>query len=343
MLQITIIGLGIVGGSLGMALNKAITKAIGSEGKDVHIVGYDEDLKVQREARRMGAVTREARTLEDEVKKSDVIIIATPVRTTGEILQEIGPHLPRDCVVTDTSSSKAQVLNWAEQFLPEHVSFVGGHPVWPPHHEVVWEAGIEGAQADLFHGSVYCLVPALDATESAVDVIRGIAYLIGASPFFLGPAEHDGLVAGLSHSPYILAAAMLHTIGESSAWRDLKLLADPAYRHLNRLITSRPADFYQTCLNNRQPIISWVDRVVTALLEVRRELADRASEGEYLNELVVKSRASFEDWIERRDERAKEREAAGDYEVEGLGERMLDLMFGNRRLGRRVDQDKPKS
>jgi prephenate dehydrogenase len=342
MLQITIIGLGIVGGSLGMALNKAIAKTAGPAAKDVHIVGYDENLKVQKEARRRGAVTREARTLEEETRKSDLVIIATPVRTVGEILQEIGPHLQDDCVVTDTASSKAQVLQWAGEFLPEKVSFVGGHPVWPPQHEVVWEAGIEGAQGDLFRDAVYCLVPALNASESAVDVIRGLAYLIGASPFFLGPAEHDGLLAGLSHAPYIVAAAMLHTIGESSAWRDLKLLADPAYRHLNRLVTSRPADFYQTCLSNRQPIISWLDRVVTALLDVRRELADQGSEGEYLHNLVEKTRLSFEDWLERRDERAKEREAAGDFEVETLGERMLDMMFGNRRFGPRRSEDKRK-
>lgn len=305
MTQITIIGLGLVGGSLGMALEESIRPEKGRE-RPVRIVGYDPDPAVAVEARGRGAIDQVAQSLQEAVHEADIVIIAQPAPQVGETLSRIGPLLPAGCIVTDTASTKVAVTRWAEEYLPAGVGFVGGHPIPLPQHDPDYAGGIQKARPDLFQGAVYCLTPTTHSPPQSVDAIADLARIAGASPFFLDPAEHDGLLAGTSQAPYIVAAAMLSTIAHSASWRDLKLLADPTFRRLSQILAARPADFYRTCLTNRQPLVSWLDRVIVALYEVRRELAEEGSAGEHLEVMVRDARAAYEDWLRRRDERRKE-------------------------------------
>jgi prephenate dehydrogenase len=326
MIQVSIIGLGTIGGSLGMALQQAISAEKGHRA-EISIAGYDPDGRVVEEALVRGAINEIARNLPQAVQQADLVVIAQPVPAVGETLQAIGPLLQEGCIVTDTASSKAAVLRLAEQHLPATVSFVGGHPIPLPQQEVNWEAGIKGAKPDLLRGAVYCLVPGADASEQAVNTIRNLAEVVGASPFFVDALEHDALLAGLTQAPYIVAAAMLATIAESSSWRDLKLLADPTYRQLNQVVAARPADFWQSCLANRDVLASWLDRVLTALWEVRQELGERDSQGEYLKGLAGKSRQAYQDWTRQRDERRRELDATGGMQhVQGAKESFLRLI-----------------
>ncbi len=330
MIQVAIIGLGTVGGSLGMALQGATT----GKGRrpEVLVVGYDPEPHVAREALSRRAVGRIAYTLREAAEEADLVIIAQSGPAIRDTLQGIAPILKPQSIVTDTSSSKAEVLRWAEELLPAEVSFVGGHPVFLPDREVDWESGLRSARADLFRGAIYCITPGVRASSQAVDTVQDLAYLVGAEPFFLDAQEHDGLLAGLDHVPYLLAAAMLATVGTSAAWRDLKLLADPVFRHLHQILNARPADFYQTCLSNRRPVLSWLDRFLAVLGEMRRELAGEEVAGEYLQHIVEKARAADADWQARRDERLKELEALG-AQIPGARQSLLSLFlpYGGRR------------
>ncbi len=310
MVQVGLIGLDTIGGSLGMALQQAIAAEKGRRA-EVSVVGYDADGRTVEEALVRGAINGIARTLAQAVQEADLVVIAQPATAVGQTLAAIGPLLPEGCIVTDTASRKAEVLRLAEQHLPATVHFVGGHPIPLPGQEVSWEAGIRGARADLLRGAVYCLAPGANASEDAVNTVRNLAEVIGASPFFVDALEHDALLAGLTEAPYVVAAALLATLAESSSWRDLKLLADPTYRELCQVLTARPADFYQDCLADRGVLLSWLDRILNALWEVRQELAERDSQGEYLQGLVAKARRGYQDWTRRRDERRRELDATG--------------------------------
>lgn len=331
MIQVSIIGLGAVGGSLGLALQGATTGK-GRRASEVLVVGYDPEPRVAQEALSRKAIGRVAYNLREAVEEAGLVIIAQSGPAVRDTLQSIAPLLRPEAIVTDTSSSKAEVLRWAEELLPPEVSFVGGHPVFLPDREVDWESGLKAARGDLFQGAIYCITPGIRASSQAVDTVQDLAYLVGAEPFFMEALEHDGLLAGLDHVPYLLAAAMLATIGASAAWRDLKLLADPAFRHLQQLLSARPADFYQTCLLNRQPVLSWLDRLLSVLGEMRRELADEGSAGEYLQHIVEKARAAGADWQARRDERLKELEALG-AQIPSARQSLLSLFlpYGGRR------------
>jgi len=338
MAQLTIIGLGTIGGSLGMALEK-VASADKDRWKGVTIAGYDPDRRVVEEALVRGAVDRIARSLQEAAQEADIVIVAQPAGAIIRTLYEIGPLLPEGCIVTDTATSKAEVLRYAAQYLPRGVSFVGGHPIPLPQNEVDWAAGIKAAKPDLLQGAVYCLTPAPSASEQAVDIIANLVRLVGASPFFLDAVEHDGLLAGLSHAPYVVAAAMLYTIASSSAWRDLKLLADPTFQRMNQVLASLPTDFHQACLANRQTLVSWLDRVVGVLQQVRREMVDESSSGEYLQGIADKSREAYQDWLQRRDERDKEL-AGGMAEVASAKQTFLGLFLprvGRLRPGKKKD------
>lgn len=336
MLQLTIVGLGMVGGSLGIALGEAIAE---ERVERFRIIGYDEEAQVQREARLRGAIDRGANTLEEAVEGANVVVIATPPTTVGEILQQIGPWLQPGVVVTDTAASKGQILRWADEFLPPGVEFVGGHPVFAPQMEVDWVAGIKGAKPELLQEAIYCLVPASSASHQAVETISGLANLVGAHPYFLSAAEHDGLLAGVSHVPHLVTAVMFYTIAASPSWRELKLLSDPAFRHLGWPVAARADHFYQTLVTNRQAAISWLDRVVGALQQVRQELADESNSAEALRAVLEEAQAAWHDWVERRDERKGEAGSDIASEIESPGQQLMHMFIPRSFRRRRPDED----
>ena len=122
MKTITIIGLGLIGGSIGLALKRA-----GLEGTE--LIGYGRNLQRASKAIELRAVDRVGSDLISAVDKSDVVILAVPALAVEGILEQIGSHLPSGCIVTDTVSTKARVMEWAEEHLPPGVEFIGGHPM----------------------------------------------------------------------------------------------------------------------------------------------------------------------------------------------------------------------
>ena len=200
--RMTIIGLGLIGGSLGLALKA--TKL-----PNVEIVGYDTDTIAAVDARRLGAVDKTEHTLQRATADAGMVILATPIVAMRQVMEEIARGLRENCIVTDTASTKSLVMEWAGELLPPHVSFVGGHPMAGKE-----TAGIANADAKLFAGKAYCIVPSPDATESAVKLVAGLVHLIGAQPLFIDAHEHDRYVAAVSHLPLVLSSALFTLVRE---------------------------------------------------------------------------------------------------------------------------------
>ena len=122
MARITVIGTGLIGTSLGLALMQ-------SQLKDLEVVGTDADHSARNGAKRRNAFHRVEDRLMNAVDGADIVVLAIPVMAMEDMMKLIGPELPAGCVVTDVGSTKKVVLEWAEQYLPETVQFVGGHPM----------------------------------------------------------------------------------------------------------------------------------------------------------------------------------------------------------------------
>src|SRR5699024_5499562 len=128
--------------------------------------------------------------------------------------QDIGPSLKRDAIVTDTGSTKANVLEWAKA-LPETVSFVGGHPMAGK------SESLEGADPDLFKGATWVVTPSPTASETAIRNVLGLIAAVDADAFFTEPEEHDAYVGGISHLPMVVAAGLVTTATGDNSWRDM--------------------------------------------------------------------------------------------------------------------------
>lgn len=264
--RIAIIGLGLIGGSLGLALKAARLRG-------VELVGYDRDSETRTKARRIGAIDREARDVAEAVSGASMVIVATPILAIREVLREAAPHLTEGSVVTDTGSTKAAVLGWARELLPSGVHFVGGHPMAGKETQ-----GIDHAEAGLFRERAYCLCPDPDADERAVRTVLGLVHAVGATPLFIDPEEHDQYVAAVSHLPLVLATALFTLVRGSTGWQEMAPLAASGFRDTTRLASGDPEMSHDICITNREALLHWLDRMIGELYRYRRLIAEGGAE-----------------------------------------------------------------
>ena len=264
MAKITIIGTGLIGTSLALALNE-------SQLKDLQVVGTDSDRLVRSRAEKRKAFHKVENRLLDAINGADIVVLATPVMTMKEIMELIAPELPSGCVVTDVGSSKKVVLEWAQEILPDTVDFVGGHPMAGKE-----ESGPDSAEPDLFQDKTYCVIPDKKASQQSVSEITTMVEAIGAVPYFIGVDEHDSFVAAASHLPFLLSTSLVGCTSKSANWEDIAQLASSGYKDISRLASGDTVMHRDICLTNNQPIISWIDAFIKELYEFRNILADEA-------------------------------------------------------------------
>jgi len=280
-MRVAIIGLGLIGGSIGLALSRLDA--------DIEVVGFARKPLVASRALALGVVKRTEGSVDSTVSGSDLVIVATPAMAVKGVLSEIRDSLHKGAIVTDVASTKSAVMGWAEEVLPASVNFIGGHPMAGKE-----ASGIEAADGDLFQGCTYCLVPGRHATKKAVASLEALVRRIGAEPLFLDAAEHDRLVAGISHLPLLISVALVSATMGSPLWPAMSRLAATGYRDVSRLASGDPLMGRDICLTNKEPILRWLDDYIEELKRLR-SLVNRGS-GE-LEQAFVKAREAREKWL----------------------------------------------
>jgi len=281
---VTIIGLGLIGGSIGLALRQR-KKSVWQ------VVGYSRRQETVAGALSLGAIDRGETNIRDAVKQAELVVIATPVLTIKEVFSEITAYLPSGCMVTDTASTKAQVMKWAKDILPPTVDFVGGHPM------AGREAyGIKAAKAGLFRRCTYCLTPSEKASPKSIATVTRMVKKLGAVPFFIGAQEHDNLVAGISHLPMLLSAALVSLTATSSSWFKMSKLAASGYHDLTRLASGNPEVNSHICLSNQEAIVNWIDKFNQELERYRQMVVEG---DERLEEALAEANKARQEWLEQ--------------------------------------------
>jgi prephenate dehydrogenase len=263
MQQVTIIGLGLIGGSIGMALRRWSA----ANDNALRIIGYDADMEKQNLAKNRGAVDGTAWNLGEAVRDADIVILATPVGAMKELFADIGPALKFEAIVTDTGSTKTNVLEWAKA-LPSTVSFVGGHPMAGK------SESLEGADPDLFKGATWVVTPSATASETAIRNVLGLIAAVDAEAFFTEPDEHDAYVGGISHLPMVVAAGLVTTATGDNSWRDMRTLASTGFRDTTRLALGSPEMHRDISMTNRQSLTRWIDQFIGTLEDFKSHLAE---------------------------------------------------------------------
>ncbi|MDA0734641.1 MAG: prephenate dehydrogenase/arogenate dehydrogenase family protein [Chloroflexi bacterium] len=255
--KIAIIGTGLIGTSLGMALKQ-------SQLKELYIVGTDSEHNSRSGAQKKGAFDKVENRLFSAAEDADIVVLATPVMAMKNLMEVLGQELKEGCVVTDVGSSKGVVLEWADQYLPDTVDFVGGHPMAGKE-----TPGPEEAAADLFMGKTYCIIPSQKASQRAVAEVATLVEAVGAKPYFISIEEHDSFVAAASHLPFLLSMALVGCTSKSANWEDIAQLASSGFRDISRLASGDPVMHRDICVSNSKPIVAWIDAFIRELHDFR--------------------------------------------------------------------------
>jgi prephenate dehydrogenase len=241
--QITIIGLGLIGGSLGMALKTAFTG-------NIFITGIDKEEDSMRRAVECGAIDKFTLNLSEGVCEADVVFLCTPVLQIVPMVKKILPFLKQGVVITDVGSTKKYVGEVLSELLPKDITYVGGHPMTGRE-----RSGILAADKDLFRGKWYILIPTTAAPAQAVDVVCQLVEATGALVTVMDAVTHDRCAAVISHVPHVAAAAMVNLLDLYPEKGESLKLAAGGFRDTTRIASSNADMWADICMTNPHAII----------------------------------------------------------------------------------------
>jgi prephenate dehydrogenase len=282
---ITVVGAGVIGVSLGLALKK--------QKESFRLLAHDKELDNARTAVKLGAFDKAEWNLVNACEQADLIILAIPLNGIRPTLEAIGPYLKRGVVVSDTCRKKLAPVTWAKDLLPEHAHFIGGDPVVHP-----TGLGRDHATADLFRHKLYCLTPAPSAHEEAIQLMVNFITLLGAEPFFLDAAEHDGLVTAAENLPRLLSMALLATLSEQNSWREIRKLAGGLFEQVSAGATGDPDAIRDDFVQNQPALLSWLDRYMAQLAKMRELLLNPAESAEPLAQKIDEAVVTRLNWLD---------------------------------------------
>jgi prephenate dehydrogenase len=260
---VAIVGVGLLGGSLGLALR----------GRQLarRVVGVGRRQSVLDHAVSVGAIDAGTVDLRSGVSEAELVVLATPVGVMVELARAAADAMPRGALMTDVGSTKAQLVRGLEDVAGTRFRYVGSHPMAGSE-----KRGVEQAAAGLFDGALCFVTPTPRTDSRALAVVTELWQALGSRVRRLDPAEHDRLVAFASHLPHLVASALVNTVSPEAL-----ACGGPGLRDTTRVASGDPRLWADVCLQNRERILEALARFEQQARTLRRILAD-GSEGELL-------------------------------------------------------------
>lgn len=268
--NLLLIGAGLIGGSLTLALKQA--------GAVRHVVGSGRSLAVMDEAIKLGivdvAVRADTPEFIDAVKQADVVVLAMPVGQTQAVCEKIAPHIQPDTIITDVGSTKTSVYNDAHAALSDKISqFVLAHPI--AGREV---NGPAAALADLYVNKRVMICPHSNNHSADIDTIAAMWQATGAQVYELSLAAHDEIFAAVSHLPHVLAYALMNHVADSNLSNDKFAMAGAGFRDFTRIAAASPEMWRDVCLANKDAILHELDGYLDQVQTLRSLIAAQSSD-----------------------------------------------------------------
>ncbi len=283
--SVTIVGLGLLGGSVAMAIARRLPH--------VKVTGFAHRTETRQKVRRLGIMGRVSGDLADSVGQAQLVILATPVCTFEPVLRDICYCLPGGCVVTDVGSTKAVVRQWAVSTLPKSVSYVGSHPMAGSELR-----GIEAAREDLLDRAICFVTPGSPRRSAAMDLVCRFWSRLGCRVRTMTAERHDRIVAAVSHVPQVAAASLVNATSADDLGFAGKGFVDTSR------IASGPAEVWSDIfLTNRPAVCQGIDRIVVQLARLRRaiDLGDRKAIEAFLSAAADRRARMIEAKIQRKE------------------------------------------
>jgi prephenate dehydrogenase len=291
-IKITLIGMGQVGTSIGLAL---------ASQKDAFVrVGNDKDIKVANRAKELGALDRVEFNLPKAVADAAIVILAIPLDQIRETLQFIAHDLKEEAIVMDTAPVKANVLQWAGELLPPHRYYIGLVPVLNPAYLDVSTTGVEAARADLFKNGLMAILSPGEVPSEAIKLATDFASLLGASHLFIDPIELDSMMANIHILPQLLSAALLNSTVDRPGWYDARKLTGWPYAQVSSAVeaSAEAGSLASQALAAQVPLVNHLDNFIATLQALREQLV--GGEAEKLRQELDKARTGRDQWLKER-------------------------------------------
>jgi prephenate dehydrogenase len=280
--KLVIFGVGLIGGSVALALKKTKTP--------VTIVGVGRSTESLQTALDLGVIDADTSDVAAAIKDADLVLIAAPVAQTPAILNAIKPHLKASTVITDAGSTKSDVLQCAKDILGEQFNqFIGGHPIAGAE-----KSGVSAATADLYMNKNVVLTPTAETAPEAIALVKNLWQACGANVSEMTAATHDGIFAAVSHLPHLLAFALVDDIASRVNAQQLFGFAASGFRDFTRIAGSHPEMWRDISLANRTALLNELDAYQAELARLH-DLLER-EDGNGLHALFERASIARNNW-----------------------------------------------
>jgi len=281
--KVTLVGVGLLGGSLGLALKK---RKLAGE-----VVGFVRRAASVEECERLGAVDSATRELSTAVNGSDLVVLCTPLAQMRGLAKQLAPSLKRGAIVTDVGSVKGRVVRELEGIIAKSGGhFVGSHPMAGAE-----KTGVGAARSDLFEHAICVVTPTRRSNKAAVGKVERLWKSVGARVLRLTPEAHDELVSQSSHLPHLVAATLANTVLAPGRPRQQKALCANGFRDTTRIASGSPEMWRDIVLANRKNLSAALGGLVKELQQLRR-IVQRGDEAA-ISDFLAQAKARRDQWV----------------------------------------------
>ena len=265
--KVCIVGLGLIGGSIGLAIKRSNISN--------QITGYARSNSTLERAIDLGLVDSVRDNLKDAVNNSDLVILATPLSTFRELVEEMSPFLKKGCIITDTGSAKLTVIEDLKDILPNGVEFVPGHPIAGTE-----ESGPDAGFAELFDNRWCILTPTEDNSSNAVDLVKDFWESIGSKVEIMDPMHHDKVLAITSHIPHLIAFNIVGTANNLANVTEKEVVKYSAggFRDFTRIAASDPKMWSDIFTYNSDAVLEMLDLFSNDLAKLKAAVIKKDSD-----------------------------------------------------------------
>lgn len=328
--QITIVGLGQIGSSIGLALK--------AHGVNIHRVGHDKDPEAAKESQNMGAVDDVKYNLPASVREARIVVLALPLAAVRETLEIIAPDLQEGTLVLDTAPAKTTVAAWAKELLPEGRFYVGLTPAINPEYLHGTEFGVKAARADLFEKGLMVVNAPNKTPANVFELTMEFVNLLGAMPLLMDTIEADGVFSAMHILPQLAAAALLDTTVDRPGWQEARKLAGRPYATVTAGAAYHDdvASLGEGALENRENVVRLLNTYISSLIGLRDAI--EGSDRETIKERLEEAWRGRMRWLDERSAAEWLQGEGPSIDAPTFGDRVNQMLFGSMM----VDRQKPR-
>ncbi|MHC4264445.1 MAG: prephenate dehydrogenase [Planctomycetota bacterium] len=253
--NITVVGLGLLGASITLTIKRSLSKS--------KVIGYSHRQVTRQKGRNWAVANEILDSLTESVKKADLVILATPIRTFENIFKEIAPFLSKGCIVTDVGSTKTLPSKWATIHLPENVYYIGSHPIAGSE-----QRGIEFSRDDLFERAACIITKTKKLNLIAFNTLKQFWEKLGCIVQTMTPHQHDKVFAKISHLPHIVASALINANDQQT----LKY-AGTGFIDTSRVASGPPNIWTDILLTNSKNCTKAIDGIIAELNKMKKAIS----------------------------------------------------------------------